>query len=286
MKTLILTLAIVLIAPTAHAKRTPSPDGKYNPEILERVLTEVQKTAQAGKRPVVIFDLDETLVNSRTRTLKILRDFAKLETVKRRFNKESETILKLTKNDATIEKHALTMRSYGLYPDEILKELGAYSDAFHNEIKKTYVDTYLSNAYCMTDVPMPGAVEYTKAISQAGAHIVYLTGRNRPGMGLCTDENLILKNYVFGDPTKATLMMKPTLNADDTDFKVQAMNEVAKLGTVVAGFENEPANLNAFKTAFPEGTYIFIDSMHSNRADVPHSGAVYIKDYKRLKQAE
>jgi hypothetical protein len=287
MKPRFIAFVIALITFTsAHAQ---SPDGKYHPEVLEQVAHQVELSSARGHHPVVIFDLDETLINSRTRTLRILRRFATDPILRTEFPIETKTLLQITGGEyadwgtieQTINRVGYLMKAYVLYPRDILIELRAYSERFLNKIKDPYLNEYLSNDYCAADTPIPGAVAYARLIRRLGGHIVYLTGRNRPGMGTCTETNLRSKGFPLdpADPL-STLIMKPVRDMDDTEFKKQSMAMIGVMGEVIGGFENEPANVNAFHTAFPNGTYGFVDNTHSNRPDVPNPDILWIRDFR------
>jgi hypothetical protein len=56
---------------------------------------------------------------------------------------------------------------------------------------------------------------------------------------------------------------------------------VSALGEVVAGFENEPANLNAMADAFPKASMVFVDTVHSRKPGIPKAGVPWIGSYLR-----
>jgi hypothetical protein len=67
----------------------------------------------------------------------------------------------------------------------------------------------------------------------------------------------------------ATLMLKPAKEMPDVEFKQEAFKIISQIGVVVAGFDNEPANVNAMEVEFPEAEIVFINTRHSNRPDQP-----------------
>jgi len=244
---------------------------KYQPESLIQVLQRVERTYATGERPVVMFDLDETLINSRVRTLRILKDIALNQQVAEEYPFESNVISRMGLSD---------VRSYPLYLGEILRSIGIEDASFIKSIEGDYLNQYLSNNYCASDWTISGAAEYVRAVQEAGAWIVYLTGRNRPGMEKCTVESLRRNRFPLGTGERSLLFMKPTREIDDTEYKKTVLSEIGAIGVVVDGFENEPANINAFKAAFPKSTMVFIDTIHSNRPNSPRVDIPWVKDFR------
>lgn len=81
------------------------------------------------------------------------------------------------------------------------------------------------------------------------------------------------------DSSRAVLMMKPQLEGDDLAYKNAMFEVIAKMGTVVAAFENEPANINGFQKGFPDASMIFVDTTHSSKPIVPNLGVQWIADF-------
>lgn len=246
------------------------------PEVLPRTLQLVRGHKARGSQPVVLFDLDETLINSRSRAIRILKDLSK-EWSASRYRVE-RGIIEAAARDDQDGRLSLTLKSYPLYSEEILRELGVKNKDLAASVHKKYVSLYLSNEYCATDPEIPGAASFVRSLHRAGAHVVYITGRNWPNMGECTKESL--RRLGLPAEQRATLLMKPRADIDDTEFKVKALREIASLGTVVAGFENEPANLNAFRAAFPLGLYGFVESAHSHRPDRVGKNVSWIRTFR------
>ena len=57
--------------------------------------------------------------------------------------------------------------------------------------------------------------------------------------------------------------MKPTLQTQDAIFKQQVTNYMRHYGKVIATFDNEPANANVYRRAFPDATIILFSAPHS-----------------------
>src|SRR5208282_2233970 len=97
--------------------------------------------------------------------------------------------------------------------------------------------------YVALDPIVSGASDYLNAVSNAGAMIAYVTGRAETTMKNGTLESF-RKN---GFPIKNNLLlMKPRPHDNDLEYKRGAFKKLRLLGKVVAGFENEPPNSNAY----------------------------------------
>ncbi|MEM6734083.1 MAG: haloacid dehalogenase-like hydrolase, partial [Myxococcota bacterium] len=59
------------------------------------------------------------------------------------------------------------------------------------------------------------------------------------------------------------LIMKPTAQTQDAIFKQQVTNYLRHYGKVIATFDNEPANANVFRRAFPSAVIMAFDAPHS-----------------------
>lgn len=252
--------AMFLIGATAYAA------SNFNPKILHKVVDEVEIATRHDERPVIIFDLDDTLVDSKTRTLRILKDFAALEEIRARFPRS-----------AAIAQQA-TLADMGYYLDKALKKLGVSEDEFVGAAMAFWTAKFFSNEYCGSDLPEPGAASYARKLHKTGAKIIYLTGRDRPRMEACTKANLLKRHFPVGEGV--ALMMKPDKDIDDVEFKVKAFEKIKDAGKIVAGFENEPRNINEMQKAFPKGIMVFVDTMHSSRPDVPNDSIHWIKDFR------
>lgn len=235
---------------------------RYRPEVLPEVIDRVEKSSD---RPVVVFDIDDTLTSTRDRHLRVLKKFVTFETIRETFPDEVEAVDELKANKMHYEL------------EDSLHAAGIHTDPFINLAKAYWTTNFYGNDFPRYDRIIHGAVDYVNEVYSAGAIIVYLTGRDEPRMGIGTRENLRLRGFPLGG--RAKLMMKPTKEVPDLDFKKGAFDAIARLGSVVAVFENEPANINAMVARFPDARAVFIDSIHSKRPDVPVPSVEWVKDY-------
>lgn len=260
LKKVTLALALSLGAQTMAQADT------YEPEALEVVAERVEQASNQGKQAVVIFDLDDTLINTRERNLRILRDFASQPEIQASHPEEAQKILHIRLNEI---KYLL---------GDTLKGIGITDEALLKNASDFWLARFFTNEYCALDKQNLGAAKYARRLARAGAKIVYLTGRDVPRMETGTIENL-KKNNFPGVETQGLLMMKPTAQMDDLQFKKESFVKIAEMGEVVGVFENEPANINAMAEAFPDATAVFLDTIHSPKPDIPATGISWVKDF-------
>jgi len=234
-----------------------------NNHVLELVEA---KVVHSEDIPVVIFDLDDTLFDSRTRKFQIFREFASQAEIKRDYPFSSATVMSLG-----VEDHL-----YGV--EDTLTQVGVRDDEFVQGAKQHWVERFFTNTYVATDLPIKGAVEYVNRLHRKGAVIVYLTGRDIPNMEVGTRTSLIKHGFPI-DEGDTHLFMKPDKKIADADYKGAAIEDIRELGKIVAVFENEPRNINLMAEAFPNATAVFLDTLHSSKPDVPNDGIEFIKHY-------
>ena len=230
------------------------------------LLAELSHRATTTSDPLIVFDLDETLINSRVRALRILRILVDRLDVRRHFPREAARILRMTMGSrADLSQKALTLRVYPLHLAALLESLGVRpAQSLAELIAGAYNDLYLSDAFCCDDPALPGAAQFVSALRNCDVHIAYLTGRNAPQMRVGTIEGL----QRAGLPTpsrKVSLFMKPDRECDDTEFKTTALSHIQKHGTVIAAFDNEPANINVIASQIKRATAVWVDEPHSGK---------------------
>ena len=112
-----------------------------------------------------------------------------------------------------------------------------------------------------------------------GAEVVYLTGRDEPGMGIGTRGRLLEDRFPLDVP-RTHLLLKKSFELDDLEHKSKASDYVKRLGNLVASFENEPPNLIALSDIFPAAMHVFVDTVYSERPALPRSGLYRITGFE------
>jgi hypothetical protein len=226
------------------------------------LLAELLERARSARLrpPVFIYDLDSTLFSTAPRNLAILRAFV-------------AEVGAPPELDALIAR--LAPADLGWNPVDDLRARGFRHDGTLDRLRKFWRRRFFAEAYLRHDVPIVGAVAYVRASHDAGAHVVYLTGRDEPGMGRGTVRALHEHGFPLG-ADRATLRMKPSAAERDLPWKTRA---IADLEGVVAAFENEPANANLFAERFPDAGVVLLDTVCSPDAPPLRAGIARVRDY-------
>lgn len=236
----------------------------------KQVLDEVAARVHSAAKPVVLLDLDSTLYEVGPRTHQILREWLKTP--------ESAQFPRVHKELSRLEAQHIgysirdTFRAVGLHV-EVPEVERAWETA-----KKFWAKRFFTGEYLRFDRPYPGAVEFTRRIYEMGAQIVYLTGRDEPGMGEGTRSRLLQDGFPWDVP-RTHLMLKSSTAAPDLEHKLEAAEYIRGHGTLVASFENEPANLSALYGAFPDAMHVFVDTVSSDHEAVPRQGLYRIQGF-------
>ena len=137
------------------------------------------------------------------------------------------------------------------------------ADQHHAEAKSFWGARFFTSEYCVDDIEVPGAPQYLAAAVETGAQVVYVTGRHeamRAGSVKC-----MAKCRMPVPGGKVALVMKPSLRESDDSYKVQAHTQLAKMGTLIAAFDNEPTHANDYAKRFTDATVIHLATDHSGR---------------------
>ncbi|MCX7807543.1 MAG: haloacid dehalogenase-like hydrolase, partial [Deltaproteobacteria bacterium] len=114
---------------------------------------------------------------------------------------------------------------------------------------------------------------------EAGATIVYLTGRDLHGMLIGTVTSLRDSGFPIGT-VGVELVLKPDANLSDEAFKRGVLPELSRLGEVIAFFDNETANTNLAKELYPEATVVLLETQRVPYAPPAAPGVEVIADFR------
>jgi hypothetical protein len=201
------------------------------------------KAAPGEPPPVVVFDLDGTLMDNRPRTLAILKELAQ---------------------ELRAEAHSSADRIAAAEAEELayllgdsMKKLGIEHPELVERAETFWKSRFFSDHYLKHDIAVPGSVEFAKA----GAILVYFTGRDLPLMGIGSFQSLRDLGYPIGI-VGTELVCKPDASIPDELFKRTEGPKLRRVGHVVAAFDNEPGNCNAFVEMNPDAEVVFVDTQH------------------------
>jgi hypothetical protein len=229
---------------------SPFHDQRLSPADRTRLLTSIlDRAAERGAgSPVAVFDLDGTLMDNRPRMVAILHELAEEW---QRGDPEAA---------ARLAGASLQHVVYGF--EETLRRLGIADEALHVRGLEFWKTRFFSDPHIRHDVEVKGARDFVSACYDAGAIIVYLTGRDLPNMGLGSFARLRDLGFPIG-VIGTELVAKPTFNQSDVAFKQGAVPMLSRLGRVIAAFDNEAANCNLFAQYHPECTTVFMHTQHA-----------------------
>lgn len=207
-----------------------------------------QCAAVAGKPPaVVVFDLDGTLMDNRPRTAVILQELA--NELKAEAHSSAEILAA-----ARAEELAYLL-------SDSLVRLGIEHPELVSRAESFWRERFFSDHYLKHDVAVAGSVELARACYEAGAIIVYFTGRDLPLMGIGSFQSLRDLGFPIG-VVGTELVCKPDARIPDEAFKREEGPKLSRVGRVVAAFDNEPGNCNAFLEMCPGAEVVFVDTQH------------------------
>ncbi len=215
-------------------------------ELFRRILAGCRVTRPQGP-PVLILDLDGTLMDNRPRTLAIVHDLAKMWR-----DRHPEAASALEK---------CTVDRLGYLLSDSLRRMHIVDPVLVGEATEYWRERFFTDDDLRHDVALVGSVNFVRACHELGATIVYLTGRDLPMMGLGTFASLRTLGYPLG-VAGVEIILKPDATMADEAFKRMVCPTLARVGHVIASFDNEPANCNLFKEAFPHADIVFVDTQH------------------------
>lgn len=234
-------------------------------QLLDAVVASSHKKPGAPP-PVIVFDLDGTLFDNRPRSLAILHELAS-----RWREREPEAATSLAR--ATSEQLAYLLTDSLANVGVTRTDLVAEAEVFWRE--RFFVDQYLKH-----DQPLAGAVQFAKDCYAAGALLVYFTGRDLPLMGAGTFASLRDSGFPIG-VVGTELVLKPDAAMPDEAFKRLIGPDLARVGDVIAIFDNEPGNCNVLGEHFPGADSCFVDTQHLPGAPTLAPSVKVIVDFQR-----
>ncbi|HMV66319.1 MAG TPA: hypothetical protein PKA64_05675 [Myxococcota bacterium] len=214
-----------------------------------------------GQRPVVVLDLDSTLIDTAHRHLRIAREFCA---------EHPDTSL-------TPAIAALTPSDVGWSVEDALAARGCADARALAALRRYWSARFFQDAYCRDDLPTRGAPELTRALWARGATLCYLSARPARTMG----EGTLHALRRWGMPAltaRTVIYLKADPSQPDHAFKGGALDELDAMGTIAATFENEPGHCNTFAARFPDAVHVLVETCHSPTAPPLDPGVLRVRD--------
>jgi hypothetical protein len=229
-------------------------------------LIEVAEFVKTHSGVAVVFDLDSTLFCVSPRTQAILRQLGGQSEFGGSYAEASEILRNIEVLPTDWGIRAALERTKVKGPVEL----------FH-KVRNYWRDHFFTNHFLEYDHIYPSANEYVRHLSDLGAEILYLTGRNDGSMRAGTIKALIKWGFPFFGESK--LIMKPSDVQSDEGFKAGVLSELVKKYDHIWLFENEPVIIEQVRLATPQVHIVFVNSVHSGRStpptDLPSIGTNY-----------
>jgi hypothetical protein len=213
---------------------------------------------------LLVFDLDSTVFDNRPRQARIVREYGAEHGVS-----ALTRCLPLHFNSGwALKGPALAC---GLSEGEYEHHARA--------LKRFWGERFFTSAYCQDDIEVVGAPRFLHAAVGTKVQVLYVTGRHeemRAGTERC------LAKCGMPLPAQATgvsLLMKPTLAEDDDAYKRDTHQLLAKRGTLLAAFDNEPTHVNDYAVSFPQAMAVHLATDHSGREVALHPRVVSIPHF-------
>jgi len=241
---------------TPAYKRISSPEQKA---LIARIVAR-SRPVRGEPVPVVVFDLDGTIMDNRPRTAIILQELA---AELRRESHSAAEMLAAARAESLAYLLTETLQRLGIEHPEVVERASSF-----------WKTRFFSDDYLKHDIAVPGSVELAKACYEAGATIVYFTGRDLPFMALGSFQSLRDLGFPIG-VVGTELVCKPDAKIPDEAFKREEGPKIARIGKVIAAFDNEPGNCNAFLEMNPDSDVVFVDTQHLPGAP-PLASAVHV----------
>lgn len=219
--------------------------------------TFLQSLNETPKKTAVVFDLDSTLFNVSPRTQRILETLSGHPFFTENYPDEAEHLKKVKVNSTDWGIRSALERS------QLKASIG-----FFERVREYWMSLFFSSDYLLIDEPYPGAVEFVNAIFKTGVPIYYLTGRDQVRMGRGTHESLNKRGFPHNEHFD-NVYMKPDASMNDAEFKRDVLTRMSKDFEQIYFFENEPVIIHLIRKELPNVQIIFVDTIHSGRAEAP-----------------
>lgn len=244
---------------TEYARLHPAEQHALYERILSRCVP-----VKGEAVPVVVFDLDGTLMDNRPRTAVILKELA-LE-------------LEQEAHEAAAILHTTQAEQLAYLLTDSLRKLGIDNADVTSRAEAYWRTRFFSDHYLKHDVALNGAVDFAKACYERGATLVYFTGRDLPLMGIGSFQSLRDLGFPIGI-VGTELVCKADAKIPDETFKRDESPKIRRIGKVIAAFDNEPGNCNVFREICPDADTVFVDTQHLPGAPPLFPGVHVVADF-------
>tara|TARA_B100000674_G_C37879892_1_gene933781 strand:+ start:325 stop:1047 length:723 start_codon:yes stop_codon:yes gene_type:complete len=232
--------------------------------LCDQLIEQAKSVLATGRDPLVIFDLDGTLYDNRTRTFRILEEYAHQEA------ERLPELLRAAQNLRLDDVEYLmvdTLKSVDFTDENAIQGLMAY-----------WKTCFFTDEYVELDLPIPGAATFVRRLHAEGVIPVYLTGRDAPNMLKGTVSCLHRDKFPVGT-VDTRIVLKDRFERPDEEYKEAVIASIQRSGEVIAAFDNEPGLCNLFHKAFPSAAVCLLDTSHGPGAPPLDAGLQRAPDF-------
>lgn len=225
----------------------------------------VNAAAKSPGRSWVALDMDGTLFDNRPRTLAILHAFA--------------MTYRTSLPELLPAVNSLTVDDLHYTPSQAVDALGLPVLDLGEQFVQFWRQRFFTNSTQALDHVEPGAAEFAHRLVDAGLGVVYLTGRDRPGMMHGVLQSLDAHGFPLMS-AQSQVVLKPDFHMDDVAFKRMALAELKKNGPIVGLIDNEPGIVNMALDVIPEMMCVRILRPHAPNPPPLDGRAVQIPSFR------
>jgi len=238
---------------------------------LRAMEARVIETVKNGETPVLVFDLDETLIDSTPRKYMAFREA--VESICGDMNRPSGFGCEAATAIHQAQFYALENH----YAVLDLFDSSTISSEWRATLDRTMTGIYLSGKGLELDREIPGAAKFVQKMRALGAKVYFVSSRSKNTQRQGTLESLWALG--LGSPNIDQELVLKVDGVRSIDFKKATFAMIHKKpGHVVGVFENEPENMNAMVKEFSGALAYFIQGAWL--LDLPVSEqAVILHDY-------
>ncbi len=213
-----------------------------------------ENAIKKGKMPLIIVDLDGTLVDYTMRTYSIFQEMPNNFDLP---DNVRDIILSIKPSE------------FHYHPRENLNSVGIEDSELVDQLSAFWEKSFLSNYYLHYDIPLDGSEEFIRNILDHGINIVYLTGRDEENMGMGT-RTWLQKYNLHPLENRTRLLLKTDMSLINYQAKDKNCEIIKTLGEPVLIIDNEPIELATTWGRFPEAIGILMETQNTGRkAELP-----------------
>jgi phosphoglycolate phosphatase-like HAD superfamily hydrolase len=239
-------------AQRAATLRAVAPAPRDGKAFCDGALRDIQARTARGESVRVVFDIDDTLSESRSRTLQVAKDW---DSANGTHHFDGLTLAKVSSTGGE------TARGLGL-SESVVQAFAAHWDTEFWKPERFAADT-----------PIAPMVKLAQAARAAGAQVIFLTGRVEALEGATIAQ---LRRFGLQGVDAQTVVSKADLSVRTAAFKTQWLQESAAQGHHLAFFVTESRrDVAAVQQSVPQAPVVLRDSPLGGAETVAADTPVY-----------